>query len=131
MRQSNRSDGQSLKAKGSTPFSRRKRPGGCPSAAEAELIADHILEAGWQLLLEEGFERFSFDRLARAASVGKPTIYSRFANKHEYSRVLLEHRLTKRKNEVALASLRCAVGLRAMASIMPNGSCARRRIVEK
>ena len=106
MRPSNRSDAppgkiQPGKTKNSTSFNHRKRRGGRPSAAEAELIADHILEAGWQLLLEDGFERFSFDRLARAASVGKPTIYSRFANKHEYLRALLEHRLTKRQNEVA------------------------------
>ncbi len=100
-RQSNQNGDRPGKAKPVADVRRRKRRGGRPSAADAELLADHILEAGWQLLLEDGFERFSFDRLARAASVGKPTIYSRFANKHEYLRALLEHCLTKRQNEVA------------------------------
>ena len=104
-RESNRNGGQPRKSTDALSLRRRKRRGGRPSAADAELIADHILEAGWQLLLEDGFERFSFDRLARAASVGKPTIYSRFTNKQEYLRALLEHRLTKRQNEVAAMAI--------------------------
>jgi hypothetical protein len=56
---------------------------GRPSAAEAEQIVGRILEASWDVLLAEGFEGFTFDRVARHAHIGKATIYSRFANKRE------------------------------------------------
>ncbi len=66
---------------------------GRPSAAEAEQIVGRILEASWDVLLAEGFEGFTFDRVARHAHIGKATIYSRFANKRELMGALLRHRI--------------------------------------
>lgn len=66
---------------------------GRPSAAEAEQIVGRILEASWEVLLAEGFEGFTFDRVARHAHIGKATIYSRFANKRELMGALLRHRI--------------------------------------
>lgn len=78
----------------------RSKAAGRPTQAEAEALGDHILDAGWELLLDQGFERFSFDRLARFARIGKPTIYARFANKEELLRALLVSRIEQRQREV-------------------------------
>lgn len=80
---------------------------GRPSASESESLTDKIIEAGWELLVADGLEAFSFDRLAKFARVGKPTIYARFKNKHDYLRALLEYQLD-RKHEEAFASVQNA-----------------------
>ena len=81
-------------------FCSARTRGGRPSAEEAELLPERMFEAAWELLLDQGFEGFSFDKLARYARIGKPTIYSRFANKEEFLRSLLEYRVTKHQAEV-------------------------------
>jgi len=70
---------------------------GRPSIAEAEQISGKILDASWDVLLEEGFESFTFDRVARRARIGKATIYSRFANKSELLHALLWQRTHLRR----------------------------------
>lgn len=42
-----------------------------------------ILEAAWQLLLEEGYARMSIARVAKEARVGRPAIYRRYRDKPE------------------------------------------------
>ena len=69
---------------------------GRPSIAEAEQLSGKILEASWQVLLETGFDGFTFDRVARHAHIGKATIYSRFANKRELMETLLAHSIERR-----------------------------------
>lgn len=56
--------------------SRRGRP---RSAACDEAI----LTAAWRLLDEVGYTRMSMEGIARAAGVGKPTLYLRYADKAE------------------------------------------------
>lgn len=84
------------------PFSAlcRAKAVGRPSAVDAEALNDYILDAGWALLLEQGFERFSFDRLARSARIGKPTIYARYANKEELLYALLVRQIERRQQEI-------------------------------
>ena len=95
-----------------------KTRGGRPSAAEAELLPERMFEAAWELLLEQGFEGFTFDKLAKQARIGKPTIYARFSNKEEFLRALLERRIMGYQEEVtALAedlSFRDVLTLMAM-----------------
>lgn len=71
---------------------------GRPSVAEAERISGKILDASWEVLLAEGFENFTFDRVARHAHIGKATIYSRFANKYDLMYALLWHRINLRRS---------------------------------
>jgi len=52
------------------------------------------------MLLEGGFESFSFERLARAARTGKPTIYSRFGDKRGFMLALLERRKAERTEQI-------------------------------
>jgi AcrR family transcriptional regulator len=42
-----------------------------------------ILNATWQLLLEDGYSRMSIARVADTAGVGRPAIYRRFRDKSE------------------------------------------------
>lgn len=69
---------------------------GRPSLAEAEQLSGRILDASWDVLLETGFESFTFDRVARHARIGKATIYSRFASKHDLLVGLLKRRVAQR-----------------------------------
>lgn len=78
----------------------RFKGAGRPSLQDTEALADHLLDTGWELLLETGFERFSFDRLARFARVGKPTIYARFANKEAFLRAMLIRQIERRQREI-------------------------------
>lgn len=74
---------------------------GRPSVAEAEQLYGKILEASWQLLLDDGLDAFTFDRVARRAHIGKATIYARFAGKRELLEALVQHGVWKRRAAIA------------------------------
>ena len=86
-------EGQSCLAACAQRIAKRGRP----SVAEAGLISDKILEASRQVLLEAGFDGFTCDRVARHAHIGKATIYSRFAGKHELMHALLLFAIERRR----------------------------------
>lgn len=73
---------------------------GRPSVAEAEQLSGRILDASWEVLLQGGFEHFTFDRVARHARIGKATIYSRFAGKNELLTSLLMRRIEFRREKI-------------------------------
>ncbi|MBF9151483.1 TetR/AcrR family transcriptional regulator [Novosphingobium jiangmenense] len=73
---------------------------GRPSLEEAQRLPARILEAGWEVLRDHGFEAFTFDRVARHAHIGKATIYSRFAGKREFLEALLAHKTVERRLEI-------------------------------
>ena len=52
------------------------------------------------MLLQGGFEHFTFDRVARHARIGKATIYSRFAGKNELLTALLMRRIEFRRQMI-------------------------------
>lgn len=83
-------------ASGATMASRRGRP----SFEEAQRLPHRILEAGWEVLREHGFEAFTFDRVARAAHIGKATIYTRFAGKREFLEALLALKMAERSLKI-------------------------------
>jgi AcrR family transcriptional regulator len=70
---------------------------GRPSIEEAQRLPIRILEAGWEVLRESGFDAFTFDRVARHARIGKATIYSRFASKREFLEGLLRQKSEERR----------------------------------
>lgn len=80
-------------ADGAAPAGRRGRP----SLEEAQRIPERILEAGWEVLRDHGFDAFTFDRVARHARIGKATIYARFPGKREFLEALLAHKATQRQ----------------------------------
>ncbi len=69
---------------------------GRPSAEDAEVLTDRILQASWELLLQIGFENFSIDKLAKYGRFGKPTIYARFPGKAELLRAVLMKNIKER-----------------------------------
>lgn len=70
---------------------------GRPSLEEAQRLPARILEAGWEVLAEHGFDGFTFDRIARHARIGKATIYSRFTSKQAFLDALLKHKVEQRR----------------------------------
>lgn len=76
-----------------TQGSRRGRP----SLEDAQKLPIRILQAGWEVLAEHGFEGFTFDRIARHARIGKVTIYNRFPSKREFLEALLKHNVEERR----------------------------------
>nr|WP_279588315.1 TetR/AcrR family transcriptional regulator [Qipengyuania flava] len=64
------------------------------------------MQASWELLLDVGFENFSFDKLARYGRFGKPTIYARFGNKVELLRALLVQSIETRSRDLFDAASR-------------------------
>ena len=66
---------------------------GRPPAGQAELITARLIDAAWQVLLENGPEQLSLDRVAAAAHASKQTIYTRFAGKRELLQAVLEARI--------------------------------------
>lgn len=73
---------------------------GRPSIEEAQRLPARILEAGWEVLQDHGFEAFTFDRVARHARIGKATIYTRFAGKREFLEALLAQKTIERRLQI-------------------------------
>jgi AcrR family transcriptional regulator len=48
-----------------------------------EAVDRAILDAGWRLLLQEGYARLSIAGVAQAAKVGRPAIYRRYKDKSD------------------------------------------------
>jgi AcrR family transcriptional regulator len=66
--------------------SRSPRPRGRPRRPETE---DAILDAALRLLAEQGYGRLSFEGVAAAAGVSKPTLYRRWAGKADLAMAAL------------------------------------------
>lgn len=73
---------------------------GRPPTADAGQLADHILDTSWSLLLEDGLDRFSIDRLARAAHVGKATVYARFPTRTALVAAVLARQVAATQSEI-------------------------------
>ena len=65
---------------------------GRPSAATSAALETQILDAAWQVALTCGAS-FSLDQVSQQARTSKRTIYTRFHNKDEMVRRLLDRRL--------------------------------------
>jgi TetR/AcrR family transcriptional regulator, mexJK operon transcriptional repressor len=58
-----------------------KRRGGRPSKADAERLAEHILDVATGLFLTEGYGATSIEAVAQQARIAKRTFYARFGDK--------------------------------------------------
>lgn len=70
-------------------------PRGRPTADRIPLIEGNIREGAMRIFLAEGFEAASMDAIARAASVSKGTLYSRYQSKELLFRAVLEEELER------------------------------------
>ena len=64
-----------------TSLARTRARGGRPTKAAAAERDERLLEIATHMFLEQGFEATSIDALAEAASIGKATLYARYADK--------------------------------------------------
>lgn len=70
------------------------RPRGRP---RAPAVDEAILAAARRLLAEAGYARLSFEGVAAAAGVGKPTLYRRWSSKADLATAALAHRIDVEK----------------------------------
>ena len=66
---------------------------GRPSAQQSAQIGERILAAAWAVLMDQGPELFSIERVALAAQASKQTIYARYAGKLPLLEALLTARM--------------------------------------
>lgn len=78
----------------STCTSRRR--GGRPRREEAERRILHLLDTAAAIFIRDGYAGASIDRIAAEAGVGKPTIYTRFENKANLLKCVIDHILQNR-----------------------------------
>ena len=73
---------------------RPARPrGGRPTKAAAAERDERLLDIATRMFLEQGFEATSIDALAEAASIGKATLYARYADKDALFADVLRRRI--------------------------------------
>jgi AcrR family transcriptional regulator len=94
----------------------------CHERADAAANRRHILQAAVRLFGERGAERVSMDEVARAAGVGKGTLYRRYPDKAalcvavmdacfvEFERTTLDQLARTRETDSALDQLRAFLG---------------------
>ncbi len=70
---------------------------GRPTHSQSEELTQHVLATAWALLVEQGPDSFSIDRLPPVAKVSKSTIYSRWPGG---KRELLEAVLADRHDQL-------------------------------
>jgi TetR/AcrR family transcriptional regulator, mexJK operon transcriptional repressor len=66
-----------------------RRGAGRPTAADAEKVADRLLDAAQELFVERGFASTTMDEIARRAGSSTQTIYSRYGGKAEMLRAVV------------------------------------------
>ena len=64
---------------------------GRPTAQESEQKGAQILDAAVQVFTRHGYAGTSMDKIATAASVSKPTLYTRFGSKEDLLKADIEH----------------------------------------
>ncbi len=83
---SGRLDGVPTRPAGSDADSSSELPGRSSGRPLDEGIDEAILDATWQVLLDEGYAAMSIARVAEIARVGRPAIYRRYKDKSELVR---------------------------------------------
>lgn len=59
----------------------KKNKGGRPSREEAGRLTEHLYDVACQAFCDQGFSGATMDGIAKAASIGKQTLYNRFKDK--------------------------------------------------
>jgi AcrR family transcriptional regulator len=68
---------------------RRRRRAGRPTAEEAALVPERLLDAATWLFARRGFGGTSMEAIARRAGASSKTVYSRYASKQEVLRAVV------------------------------------------
>jgi TetR/AcrR family transcriptional regulator, mexJK operon transcriptional repressor len=84
---------------------KKRRVGpGRPSAADALLVEQRVLDAATELFLEDGYDATTMEGIARKAGASTKTLYSRYANKSEILAAVAQHILNRPLSEPSPAA---------------------------
>ena len=119
---------------------RPARRGGRPTKAAAAERDERLLEIATRMFLEQGFEATSIDALAEAASIGKATLYARYADKAALFADVLRRRILEVYGELEaefaggtgdgdLETTLCKVADRMIELTLSDGAVALGRIL--
>lgn len=78
------------------------RKAGRPSAAEAARIRERILEAGFDIFIEQGFGGATIDGIALRAQTTRRSIVHRFPTKEDLLSAVVDHRIAITLNQSAV-----------------------------
>jgi len=115
------------------PAKRALKPRKSPSQERAKATVDAILEAGAYILVKDGWEKFTTNRVAERAGVNIASLYQYFPNKDSIA-VELQRRHIARGQDAfpdMIGKLRSQPNLRALLKILIDGAVAEHRINPK
>jgi AcrR family transcriptional regulator len=109
---------------------RALKPRKSPSQERAKATVDAILEAGAYILVKDGWEKFTTNRVAERAGVNIASLYQYFPNKESIAVELQRRHIAKGQNAPAalIENLRSQPNLRAALKILIDGAIAEHRI---
>ena len=111
---------------------RRKavKPRKIPSQERAKVTVDAILEAGAYILIKDGWEKFTTNRVAERAGVNIASLYQYFPNKESIAVELQRRHIDKGRDAFPkmIAELRSQPHLRGALKMLIDGAVAEHRI---
>jgi AcrR family transcriptional regulator len=104
-----------------------------PSQERAKATVDAILQAGAYILVKDGWEKFTTNRVAERAGVNIASLYQYFPNKESIAVELQRRHIEKGRNAFPdmIVHLRSQANLRAALKILIDGAVAEHRINPK
>jgi len=115
------------------PGKRVLKPRKTPSQERAKATVDAILEAGAYILVRDGWENFTTNRVAERAGVNIASLYQYFPNKESIAIELQRRHIAKGQNAFPhmIGQLRSQPNLRAVLKILIDGAVAEHSINPK
>ena len=115
------------------PKRRVLKPRKTPSQERAKATVDAILEAGAYILVKDGWEKFTTNRVAERAGVNIASLYQYFPNKEAIAIELQRRHIEKGRTAFPemIKQLRSQPDLRAALKILIHGAVAEHRINPK
>ena len=112
------------------PTKRALKPRKTPSQERAKATVDAILESGAYILVKDGWEKFTTNRVAERAGVNIASVYQYFPNKESIAVELQRRHIEKGRNKFPemITHLRSQKTLRAALEIVIHGAVAEHRI---
>jgi len=115
------------------PTKRVLKPRKTPSQERARATVEAILQAGAYILVKDGWEKFTTNRVAERAGVNIASLYQYFPNKESIAVELQRRHIEKGQNGFPdmVTHLRSQANLRDALKILVDGAVAEHRINPK
>lgn len=115
------------------PRQRALKPRKTPSQERARATVDAILQAGAYILIKDGWEKFTTNRVAERAGVNIASLYQYFPNKESIAIELQRRHIESGRTAFpdVIGQLRSQANLRGALKILIDGAVAEHRINPK